>query len=129
MGGFVNTQGGGKRINTAANVNLTPPGVPVGYPNFGDGPMGINPVPNVIIGGGMVHNLSTKLASTYGDAPGSMGGVSSGTVGGQSWHTEGASHVLVGGAPVTRQSDPALGNGGNVSVVVVPPSQTIVYVA
>jgi hypothetical protein len=125
---FANTQRKGTDF-ASPDVCLTPPvPVPIGYPNFGDGPMGINPVPNVLIDGGMAHNLSTKLASTHGDEPGAAGGVGSGTVTGQSWHTAGASTVLVGGAPLTRLTSPTLQNNGNVAGARVVPSQTIVLV-
>jgi len=125
---FANTQGGGTDF-ASPDVCLTPPvPVPVGYPNYGDGPMGINPVPNVIIAGGMTHNLNTKLATTHGDDPGVAGGVGSGTVMGQSWHTAGASSVLVGGAPVTKLTSPTLQNNGNVAGSRVVPSQTTVLV-
>jgi hypothetical protein len=121
---FANTQMAGVDLGFP-DVCLTPPlAIPVPYPNTGQSPLGVPPVPNVLFGGAPSHNLATIVAATQGDTGGEIGGVSSGTCMSSSQHVTGAFTVLLGGMPATRMTSIALQNMGNCVGARLVPSQT-----
>ncbi len=125
---FANSQVGGMAM-AFPDVCKTPAGpsvVPVPYPNTGMGPTGTPPVPTVLFGGGPAHNLSTEIPLTQGDEAGSAGGILSSEIMGSGLCVEGASTVLVGGAPATRMTSPTVQNGTNAQGACLVPSQTVV---
>jgi|SRR5471030_1097857 hypothetical protein len=120
---MVNSSAAG--TNDAISVNLTPPvGVPVPYDNKAQRVQAIPNVANILIAGGPAHNLATIIPVTSGDAPGSMGGVSSGTVSSTSRNINGANTVLLHGMPTTRMTDPTQQNSTNAIGTGSAPSQT-----
>ncbi|AGK51029.1 hypothetical protein BTI_4615 [Burkholderia thailandensis MSMB121] len=121
---MVNSSAGG--VNMATSVNLTPPGVPVPYPNRASRANAIPNVSHIFVGGGPVHNVATIIPSSSGDSGGSMGGVASQTVSGNSRNPQGAPKTLVAGMPVTRMTDPTQQNNDNTTGSGSSPSQTIV---
>ncbi|SAK54245.1 PAAR-like domain-containing protein [Caballeronia ptereochthonis] len=123
---MVNSSAGG--TNYATTVNRTPPAaVPVAYPNNAMRAQAIPNVPHILICGGPIHNQATLIPVTSGDAGGSMGGVSSGTVSSASQNTNGAQTVLVGGSATTRMTDPTIQNSTNAPGTGASPSQTKVF--
>lgn len=122
---FANTQMGG--LNFAIpDVCLTPTPagpVPIPYPNFALGPMGVPAAYNVLFGGAPAHNLSTVIPLTNGDNPGVAMGVASGTVMGPSRHLTAAFTVLVDGIPATRLTSVSLQNSTNIPGMAIVPSQ------
>lgn len=122
---YVNSSAGGT-AQSSNDVCKTPPaGIPVNFTNTGRLPEAGPNVPNILYGGGSVHNLSTTIKTTRGDEGGSMGGVASGTVASTSRNSKGSSAVFIQGAPQTRLSDTTLQNNQNASGSNVAPSQTI----
>jgi hypothetical protein len=120
---MVNSSAAG--ANGAISVNLTPPlGVPVAYGNTAQRPQAIPNVSNILITAAPAHNLATVIPVTSGDAPGSMGGVMSGTVGSTSRNINGANTVLLHGMPTTRMTDPTQQNSTNAQGTGTSPSQT-----
>ena len=114
---------------TESNVCKTPPlGSPIAYPNQANGNEAIPNVPNIIYVGGPVHNMNTTIPSSHGDDAGSMGGVASGTVKGQSKHTSGANTIIIQGSPITRMSSNSSPNSQNTSGARVVPSQTKILI-
>ena len=113
------------------DVCLTPAGpavAPVPYPNIAMAPMAIPTVFNVLIEGGLAHNLATTVPLTNGDNAGVAMGVASGTVMGPSRHLTGAFSLLMGGVPITRLSSMSLQNNTNAPGARIVPSQTKVLV-
>jgi hypothetical protein len=126
---FANTSGGGMAF-AFPDTLLTPTGpvlTPVPYPNIASDPLGVLPVPNIIINGAPAHNMGTVIPSTNGANAG-VAGVASGTTAAVSTPTSGAETVLFGGMPVTRLTDTTSHNSGNISGSYVAPSQTVVLV-
>ncbi|SIO68661.1 DUF4150 domain-containing protein [Paraburkholderia phenazinium] len=120
---MVNSSSGG--ANDAVCVNKTPPfGVPVAYDNNAQRTQAIPNVSNILTGGAPTHNLATLIPVTRGDAPGSMGGVVSGTVCSTSRNINGANTVLLHGMPTTRMTDPTQQNANNAIGTGTSPSQT-----
>jgi Domain of unknown function (DUF4150) len=120
---MVNSSAGG--ANDAVCVNLTPPaGIPVAYDNNAQRPQAIPNVSNILIAAAPAHNLATIIPVTSGDAPGSMGGVISGTVCASSRNINGANTVLLHGMPTTRMTDPTQQNATNAIGTGTSPSQT-----
>ncbi|MDE1183225.1 DUF4150 domain-containing protein [Paraburkholderia sp.] len=119
---MVNSSAAG--CNDAVSVNKTPPvGVPVPYDNNAQRPLAIPNVSNVLVAAAPAHNLATIIPVTTGDAPGSMGGVVSGTVSSLSRNINGANTVLLHGMPTTRMTDPTQQNATN-AIGTGSPSQT-----
>jgi Domain of unknown function (DUF4150) len=122
---YVNSSAGGMAF-TGGDVCKTPPiGTPVSYSNVANLPEAVPNVPNILYGGGPVHNMGTTIPATHSDEPGSMGGVASGTVASTSRNSKGSSAVFIQGAPQTRLTDTTLPNNQNTSGVNSAPSQTI----
>ncbi|MFM0647716.1 DUF4150 domain-containing protein [Paraburkholderia bryophila] len=120
---MVNSSAAG--ANDAISVNKTPPlGVPVAYDNNAQCVQAIPNVSNILVACAPAHNLATIIPVTTGDAPGSMGGVSSGTVCASSRHINGANTVLLHGMPTTRMTDPTQQNATNAIGTGTSPSQT-----
>jgi hypothetical protein len=123
---FANCQKGGMSLGFP-DVCLTPTPVgpiPVPYPNTAQQNMGTPAVMNVLFGGGLAHNLGTKIPQTTGDNAGVNGGVASGTVMGPCQHVTGAFTVLVGGMPASRMTSVSIQNSTNCPGVALAPSQT-----
>ncbi|MFO0611931.1 MAG: DUF4150 domain-containing protein [Polyangiaceae bacterium] len=99
----------------------TPAPVPIPYPNIAAGPMGVPAAYTVLMGFTPAHNLATTIPLTNGDQPGVALGVASHLIMGPSRHTLPAVTCLVGGAPVTRLTSPAISN-----VVNCPPDVRVV---
>lgn len=120
---MVNSSAAG--ANDAISVNKTPPiGVPVAYDNHAQRAQAIPNVSNVLIAAAPAHNLATLIPISSGDAPGSMGGVASGTVCSTSRNINGANTVLLHGMPTTRMTDPTQQNAANALGTGTSPSQT-----
>jgi hypothetical protein len=125
---FANCQAKGKDL-APSDVCKTPPGSrPVPYPNEAKGNEAIPNVPNVIWVGGPVHNLNTIIPMTPNDEAGSELGVASGTVSSKSQHMNGASRVIVMGAPVSRLTSTNQANSNNTTGTRIEPSQTKIMV-
>ncbi|MCL4460335.1 MAG: DUF4150 domain-containing protein [Nitrospirae bacterium] len=125
---FANTQMGGMALGFP-DVCKTPAGpvvVPVPYPNIAMGPMAVPPIPNILFGGAPAQNLMAEIPLTQGDDAGVLGGVLSSTEMGTSRCLDGASTVLLGGAPATRLTSTTLQNGVNAPGVCLVPSQVTV---
>lgn len=121
---MVNSSAGG--MNAATSINLTPPGMPMPYPNNAPRANAVPNVGHIFVGGGPGHNLATVIPASNGDSGGSMGGVASQTVSGSSRNAQGASKTLVAGMPITRMTDPTQQNNNNTIGSGSSPSQTIV---
>ena len=122
---FANTQMGGLDMGFP-DVCLTPVGptpVPIPYPNFAAGPMGVPAAYNVLFSFAPAHNLATTVVMTNGDNAGIALGVASGTVMGPSRHLTAAFTCLVGGMPATRMTSVSLQNSTNCPGVRLVPSQ------
>lgn len=125
---FANTQGGGM-AQAFPDVCKTPMGpsvVPVPYSNIAMGSTAVPSVPNILFGGAPAQNLMSEVPMTQGDEAGSSGGVISGASMGSARYTDGATTVLVGGAPATRMTSATLQNSSNAPGACLSPSQTIV---
>lgn len=121
---FANSQMGGQDI-TFPDVCRTPPvGVPIPYPNFAFGNMGVPAAYNVLILGAPAHNVGTTVPITFGDELGLMGGMVSQVLKAPSRHTACAATVLLGGLPATRMSSASLQNVVNGGGARLVPSQT-----
>lgn len=113
------------------DVCLTPSPVgpvPIPYPNIAMGPMGVNAVYTVLLGGGPAHNMSTQIPLTNGDNAGVATGVASGMVMGPSRSVTAAFTVIVGGSPMTRMTSMSIQNSTNAPGCRIAPSQTKVLV-
>jgi hypothetical protein len=120
---FANTQMGGMNFGIP-DVCLTPPvPLPIPYPNFSLGPMGVPFVPIVLYGGTPSHNLATIVPISMGDNPGIATGVASGTVMGPTRSITAAATVLVGGLPGTRLTSINIQNSTNSPGMRIVPSQ------
>ena len=128
---FANTQMFGIDIGFP-DVCKTPappaPFVPIPYPVFALGPMGVPPVPRLLIIGCPAHNLMTRIPLNNGDNAGVLLGMRFPGVMVTSRHTSGASTCLFGGQPATRMLSPASMNGGNANGVRLVPSQPRVLI-
>lgn len=106
-----------KAVGTAPSINKTPVGgavVPVAYPVQHDLSNSVGNAATVRFNGDPAHKLNASTqTSTRGDAPGTAGGVRSGTVGGQVKPTGASRTVRVEGKPLVRDGDPCTLNGGN----------------
>ncbi|SDK15871.1 protein of unknown function [Pseudomonas delhiensis] len=120
---FANCQAGGLDI-AVPDVCLTPPvPLPVPYVNLALGATAVPNITNILFVGGPVHNLGTLVPLTLGDAPGSCGGVVSGTVMGPSRHITGVGSFILQGLPATRMTSLTLQNLTNVVGARLLPSQ------
>lgn len=125
---FAVTQGGGLCM-APGDVCLVPPlAIPVPFVNVAVPPLGVGFVPNIFIVTGMAHNQGTIIASSTGDEPGAMGGVSSGTIVGPAQYVLCSMTHLTGGMPTPRMTSTTLQNTGNVAGIMIAPSQTKVLV-
>ncbi len=127
---FANTQMMGQDMGFP-DVCLTPAPpspapIPIPYPNIAMGPTAIPTVPNILIMGMPVHNMSTMIPMTNGDNAGVAMGVASGMVMGPSRHLTAAFTVLFGGMPATRLTSMSLQNSTNCPGARIAPSQTVV---
>lgn len=121
---FANTQMMGLDIGFP-DVCLTPlvVPVPIPYPNFALGPMGLGAAYSVLFMCMPAHNLTTEIPMTFGDNAGVNLGVASGTVMGPARHLTGAFSVLVGGLPATRMCSIGVQNTWNCPGIRLIPSQ------
>ena len=124
---FANTQMFGVNFGIP-DVCVTPPGVPIPYPNFGFGPMGVPAAYNILWECTPTHNMFTQIVMSVGDQPGVQLGVASGMVMGPVRHLTGAFTCLVDGAPVTRLTSISLHNSTNCPGLRIVPSQLKVLV-
>ncbi|MCC6873372.1 MAG: DUF4150 domain-containing protein [Sandaracinaceae bacterium] len=106
----------------------TPAPVPIPYPNVAMGPMGVMPVPNILMSCAPAHNMATTIPLTNGDNAGVNMGVASGMVMGPARHVTAAFTVLTGGLPQTRMTSVAIQNNTNCPGVRLVPSQVRVLV-
>lgn len=126
---FANCQAGGMDI-AVPDVCLTPPlPIPIPYINIALGLLALVNVPHILIAAAPVHNLATIIPITFGDEPGVVGGVCSGTFMSISQHITGSGTVLYGALPATRLLDLTLQNLTNICGIRILPSQTIVAIA
>ncbi len=104
-------------VGTAPSINKTPVGgavVPVAYPVQHDLSNSVGDAATVRFNGDPAHKLDASTqSSTLGDAPGTAGGVRSGTVGDEVKPTGASGTVRVEGKPLVRDGDPCTLNGGN----------------
>lgn len=109
------------------DVCITPPVVPIPYPNFAQGCLAIPNVLHIFFSAMPAHNLLTIIPCTGGDSPGVLGGVCSGTVMGPSRHITGVITFLVAGFPATRLTSLTQQNLTNVLGARVVPSQLTIW--
>jgi len=105
--------------NTPSASGVTP----VSYANLANQMSAVPMVPNVILQGGMAHNLNSSPPTTSGDEAGVATGVASGTVMGSSRHVKGSAKVFFGGGVATRLSDSTMQNSTNSSGASLVPGQ------
>jgi hypothetical protein len=109
------------------DVCLTPPvPLPIPYPNFALGPIGVPAAYNILFGGTPAHNLATTIPLTLGDQPGIALGVASGMVMGPQRCLTAMFTCLVDGIPATRLTSIALHNGTNIVGIHIVPGQITV---
>ena len=109
----------------------TPAGpVPLPYPNFAFSETHIPSVFNIVIGGGLVENLTTEGTLSTGDEPGAAGGVLSGVIKGPDQYVLGSFTVMMGGMPAMRLTSLTTQNGTTPNAVGLSatPGQTSVVV-
>ncbi|MFZ1874215.1 MAG: DUF4150 domain-containing protein [Chania sp.] len=109
------------------DVCITPPVVPIPYPNYG---LRVTAIPNVLhilFVAVPAHNLLTVIPFTSGDSPGVLGGVCSGTVMGPSRSITGVVTFLVAGFPATRLTSLTQQNLTNVIGLTVSPCQLTIW--
>jgi hypothetical protein len=123
---FANAQMGGMDFGIPDVCNTPPVPVPIPYPNFAMGPMGVPAAYNVLFGGTPAHNLATTTPLTLGDQPGVALGVASGMVMGPSRRLTAMFTCLADGIPATRLTSIGLHNGTNIVGVRIVPSQATV---
>ncbi|OMQ25464.1 DUF4150 domain-containing protein [Serratia oryzae] len=109
------------------DVCITPPAIPIPYPNFAQGCTAIPNVLHILFIAMPAHNLLTPIPFTSGDSPGVLGGVCSGTVMGPSRHITGVLTFLVAGFPATRLTSLTQQNLTNVVGLRVLPSQLTIW--
>src|SRR4029079_13141320 len=97
--------------------------VPIPYPNFALGPIGIPPAPNVLFTCTPAHNLLTTIPITLGDQPGIALGVASGMVMGRAPRLTAMFPCLVDGIPAQRLTSIGLHNLTNMIGMRIVPSQ------
>jgi hypothetical protein len=120
---FANTQMGGMDFGIP-DVCLTPPvPLPIPYPNFAMGPLGVPAAYNVLFMCTPAHNLLTTIPITLGDQPGVALGVASGMVMGPSRRLTAMFTCLVDGIPATRLTSMGLHNSTNIVGMRIVPSQ------
>ncbi|TCV98818.1 DUF4150 domain-containing protein [Biostraticola tofi] len=100
--------------------------VPVPYPNIAMGFMATPRSFTVLFMAMPAHNLATRTLSSFGDNAGTLLGVVSHTVMGESRHITGAFTVLIKGSPATRMTSLSLQNNKNALGMRLLPSQLIV---
>src|SRR5690606_16311027 len=106
------------------DICKTPPAlIPIPYPNFALGPMGIPNAWNILLMGMPAHNLLTTIPLTNGDNPGLALGLVSPSVMGPSRHITCVPNVLFKCIPATRLTSLAVQNRCNALGMRVVPSQ------
>lgn len=106
------------------DICKTPPAlIPIPYPNFALGPMGIPNAWNILLMGMPAHNLATTIVMTNGDNPGLALGLISPSVMGPSRHITCVPNVLFKCIPATRLTSLSLQNRTNALGGRVIPSQ------
>ncbi|MFJ0621959.1 DUF4150 domain-containing protein, partial [Bordetella bronchiseptica] len=106
------------------DICKTPPALlPIPYPNFALGPMGIPNVWNVLLMAMPAHNLLTTIALSNGDNPGIGMGLISQTVMAQARRITCVPNVLFGCIPATRLTGLTVQNTINTVGMRVVPSQ------
>jgi len=106
------------------DICKTPPAlIPIPYPNFALGPMGIPNAWNILLMGMPAHNLLTTIPLTNGDNPGLALGLISPSVMGPSRHITCVPNVLFKCIPATRLTSLAVQNRCNALGMRVIPSQ------
>lgn len=91
---------------TLPDVCLTPPGVPVPYPNISFSKDLADGTTTVLVdGGNMAANLGSMFATSIGDEPGVMGGVKSGVNMKESTWLSWSQDVMLEGRPACRLTD------------------------
>lgn len=126
---------GGAQCLAPADVCKVPtPGgpVPTPFPNLATTQMAD---PGAVVKNVLVCNMpaitqATKIMLSNGDQAGSIGGVTSNKIMGETQFTQGSQKVMVGGKPAVRVGMPTGQNGAPNNTVgsVVQPSQTKVMV-
>ncbi|MBF0170486.1 MAG: DUF4150 domain-containing protein [Nitrospinae bacterium] len=122
---FANTQMGGMNF-AFPDVCLTPippvGPVPIPYPNFGTGCMGIPAAYNILLSVAPAHNMTTTVPLSMGDNTGVNMGVASGMVMGPSRHMLGSFNVFYDGMPATKMTSLTGQNGMSLNI----PGMTLV---
>ncbi|MEI2417236.1 PAAR-like domain-containing protein [Orrella sp. JC864] len=106
------------------DICKTPPALlPIPYPNFALGPMGIPNAWNILLMGMPAHNLLTTIVMTNGDNPGLALGLISPSVMGPSRHITCVPNVLFKCIPATRLTSMTVQNRCNTVGMRIVPSQ------
>ena len=106
------------------DICKTPPAlIPIPYPNFALGFMGIPNAWNILLMGMPAHNLLTTIPLTNGDNPGLMLGLISPSVMGPSRHITCVPNVLFKCIPATRLTSLTVQNRFNALGMRIVPSQ------
>ena len=120
---FANCQRGGMDI-AFPDICKTPPALlPIPYPDFATGLMGIPNAWNILLQGGPAHNLLTTIPLSNGDNPGVALGLISQTVMSRSRSITCVPNVLWKGIPATRLTSLSMQNTVNTVGMRVVPSQ------
>lgn len=118
---FANCQLGGLDAEFPDVCKTPPAAIPIPYPNFALGPMGVPAAYKVLVSYAPAHNLATTIPMTNGDNPGVLLGLVSQTVMMQQRHLTAAFHVLMCGPPATRLTSISMHNTIN-----APPGMRVV---
>jgi len=110
------------------DVCLTPPAIPVPYPNVALGMMALPVCFNILKCFAPAHNMMTFTPISLGDIPGVIGGVVSHTVMSTKRDLTGAFTVLLRCAPATRLTSVTLQNTANMIGMRLIPSQPKILV-
>lgn len=104
--------------------------VPIPYPNFAFSSMAVPNIYNLYTEAMPDHNLLTTTTITTGDEAGTLLGVASGMIIGQSMHMIGSFKVYKSAIPATKMLCPTMQNGisPNIIGITISPSQVKVMI-
>ncbi|MFV2058277.1 MAG: DUF4150 domain-containing protein [Thiohalomonadales bacterium] len=116
INGLTAVHAGSNGTLTTSDTCLTPPFcVPIPYTNIAKSADAAKTASTIKINGNPACHLMSNFAVSQGDAPGSCGGIISGTVQGMAEFITASNNVFFEGIPAARQSDKMVSNNKNTS--------------
>ncbi|MFV1984799.1 MAG: DUF4150 domain-containing protein [Thiohalomonadales bacterium] len=114
--GMSSVHAGSKGVLTTSDTCLTPPYcVPIPYTNIAKSSDSAMTANSVKVNGNPICTVKSNFAVSQGDAPGSCGGIISGTVQGKAEFITFSGNILAEGNPVVRNNDKMVSNNKNTS--------------